>query len=373
MKHWQELGHIAGRVARLGEDARQAGRPSGPLAALAIVTAIEGSSYRRPGAKLLIEPDGSVTGGVSGGCLEEDVRRTGLQVIASGRARVLHYDTGDDDSRPWGLGLGCNGAVDLAVQPVGPDAVAVFAEVQAHLSGDAAFALSTRAQQGGAGGFWVVAETAAEQAAAEAGPAAGEAREIQTAAGAALRARRSGTAALAGGGRLFTEVLLPPPKLLVCGAGDDARPLVRFAAAVGFRVLVADHRPAFLTAQRFPEAQRLLLMRADHPGGELPADRDTLAVIKTHAFEHDSKWLARLLSTEVGYIGLLGPRSRGDRLLAKVAPGQRRRVFAPVGLDLGADGPEQVALSVVSEALAVWGGRSGQHLREREAALHACA
>jgi xanthine/CO dehydrogenase XdhC/CoxF family maturation factor len=147
---------------------------------------------------------------------------------------------------------------------------------------------------------------------------------------------------------------------------------VRFAAAVGFRAVVADHRPAFLTAQRFPEAQRLLLMRADQPG-DLPADRDTLAVIKTHVFEHDSKWLARLLATEVGYIGLLGPRARGDRLLAKVAPGQRRRVFAPVGLDLGADGPEQVALSVVSEALAVWAGRGGQHLREREAALHACA
>jgi xanthine dehydrogenase accessory factor len=364
MKHWQELGHIAGRVARLGGGA-----------ALATVTHIEGSAYRRPGAKLLIEPEGAVVGGVSGGCLEEDVRRTGLAVMESGRARLLHYDTSDDDSQIWGLGLGCNGAVDLLVQPIGPAARALFAALEERLRGDAAFALATVAQEGGRSGFLLVGESGPPMAAGGSAEDAAELERggaIEVEARSALQARRSARQ-VASGRQVFTEVLLPPPRLLVCGAGDDARPLVHFAAAVGFRVVVADHRPGLLTAARFPEAHRLLLLRADQPSGELPAGRDTFAVVKTHSLEHDGTWVARLASSEVAYLGLLGPRARAEKILARLTPQQRGRVFAPVGLDLGADGPEQVALSVIAEALAVWAGRRPQHLRERTVALHACA
>ena len=126
LKHWQELGQILDRVLSLAR--------SGHSAALATVTAIRGSAYRRPGARLLIEPDGGSHGGVSGGCLEEDVREVGLQVIRTGRARLLHYETGGDDSKVWGLGLGCDGAVDIAVQPIAPDqALGVWARVRGSL------------------------------------------------------------------------------------------------------------------------------------------------------------------------------------------------------------------------------------------------
>ncbi len=368
MKHWQELGHIAGRVACLGDDARGGDR-SERVAALAIVTHIEGSAYRRPGAKLLIEPEGAMLGGVSGGCLEEDVRRIGREVMASGRARLLRYDTGDDDTQIWGLGLGCNGQVDLAVQPIDRPALDLFTALPARLRGDEALVLATVLQEGGPGGFLLLGETGPALLALPEGRAAAE---VEAAARTALQARRTALQVV-GERRIFSEVLLPPPRLLVCGAGDDARALVHFAAAVGFRVVVADHRPAHLTARRFPEAERLIRMRADQPGADLPVGRDTFAVVKTHSYEHDGNWVARLLAAEVAYLGLLGPRARSEKILARLSPAQRGRVFAPVGLDLGADGPEQVALSVVAEALAVLSGRTPQHLRERTVALHACA
>ena len=221
--------------ARGGADA--SARRAERCAALAIVTRIEGSAYRRPGARLLIEPEGAMTGGVSGGCLEEDVRRVGLAVVQSGRARLLHYDTGDDESQVWGLGLGCNGAVDLVVQPhrLG-GAGAVRASCRRGCAADEPFALSTLVEDGGpAVASCCVGRVGAGALAALDGPVAGGGgrRRLR---GAALLARRS--VLHAGGGRqVFTEVLVPPPKLLVCGAGDDARPLVGFAAAVGFRVV----------------------------------------------------------------------------------------------------------------------------------------
>src|SRR4051794_9195795 len=139
MKHWQELGHIAGRVVRVGVPA-----------ALAVVTRIEGSGYRRAGARLLIEGDGAFTGSVSGGCLEEDVRRVGQEVAAPGRSRLLHYDTGDDEDTVFGLGLGCNGEVDLMVAPIaGPAARAQFARLEPPLAGREPFALATAGEARG--------------------------------------------------------------------------------------------------------------------------------------------------------------------------------------------------------------------------------
>jgi xanthine dehydrogenase accessory factor len=356
MKHWQELAYIADRVV----EASRAGRP----AALAIVTRIEGSAYRRPGAKLLIEPDGSVAGGVSGGCLEEDVRQVGLAVVESGRARVLHYDTGDDENKVWGLGLGCNGEVDLLVQSVGEPALGTFACLAGLLAGDTAFALATIVEDGGPGGLAVVGESGRLAATFAADP------DIDAVALAALRARQSGLGR-AGARQIFTEVLVPPPWLVVCGASDDAVPLVRFAAAVGFRVLVADHRRAHLTPERFPDAQKLLALRPEQPSPELPAGPGTFAVVKTHSLERDRQWVGRLIAAGAGYLGILGPRARATRILSDLGATGRDRVFAPVGLDLGADGPEQVALAVVAELLAVFSGRSPRHLREREVAVHA--
>lgn len=353
MKHWQETGQIVERLVGLARGGRRC--------ALATVTRIVGSAYRRPGAKLLIEDSGAVHGGVSGGCLEEDVRQIGLRVLETGQSRLRHYATGDDEDTVWGLGLGCNGEVDIVIQAVAPEALAAWEGVRELLAGDAPFALASPLEEGGRGGITVVVESG--RRAGEADPA------VEAAAHGALRARRPGWTR-AGERTLFVEVLTPPPRLLVCGAGDDARPLASFAAAAGFRVTVADHRAAYLTAARFPDARELLSMRPTDEQA-LPSGPDTYAVVMTHSLDRDTGWVRRLLATDAPYIGLLGPRARTDGILQKLGASGRERVFGPVGLDLGADGPEQVAISIVSELLSVWSGRELRHLRERETAVHA--
>jgi xanthine/CO dehydrogenase XdhC/CoxF family maturation factor len=361
MKHWQETGRVVDRILELGREGRRC--------ALATVTRIEGSAYRRPGAKLLIEESGAVLGGVSGGCLEEDVRLAGLEAMASGRPRSLHYDTGRDEARIWGIDLGCDGQVDLFVQPIPAEAAAgPWTRVRELIEGDAPFAVATTVEAADAtpGGQIVV-----DEASFQAGRPAGDGDAgVEAAARAALRAGRA-RLQVVGSRRVFIEVLSPPPTLLVCGAGDDARPLVAFAAGVGFRTVVVDHRSAFLVAQRFPQARRLLLLRADEASPALRADSSTYAVVMSHSFETDKAWVGRLIGTDAAYVGVLGPRARTRRIVADLGVEHDERVFGPVGLDLGADGPEQVALSVVAELLALRSRRAPRHLREREVALHA--
>jgi xanthine/CO dehydrogenase XdhC/CoxF family maturation factor len=359
VKHWQELGQILERVLSLARE----GRPC----ALATVTRIRGSAYRRPGARLLIEPDGGGLGGISGGCLEEDVREVGQQVMRTGLSRLLHYETGTDESKVWGLGLGCDGEVDVAVHAVSVEAaLGTWARVRDLLRGEQPFAIAFVAADGGRGQVLVAGESGRLVGGFD--DAAADERAL-AAALAAVRAQRA--SARVSGGSIFVEVLAPPPTLLVCGAGDDARPLVAAAAAVGFRVVVADHRAAYATGARFPPAHAVLLARPDDPSAALPAGPRTFAVVMTHSLKRDTEWVQRLAATDVSYLGVLGPRARTERILGERAPARRDRIYGPVGLDLGADGPEQVALSIVAEILAVASGREPRHLRERAESVHA--
>jgi xanthine/CO dehydrogenase XdhC/CoxF family maturation factor len=170
---------------------------------------------------------------------------------------------------------------------------------------------------------------------------------------------------------VFSDVLVAPPKLIVCGAGDDAMPLVAYAADAGFAVTVIDHRPAYLTTERFPTARRLIEARPHEDTAGLSVDAQTLVVVKMHAFEQDRDWLRQFLDTDTPYIGLLGPRARAGKLLELAGSRGSQRVYGPVGLDVGAEGPEQIAISIVAELLAVHARQQPGHLRERGAAIHA--
>ena len=337
MKHWRETAEIVDRALALASAGRRA--------ALATVVRIEGSSYRRPGAKFLIEEDGETLGGVSGGCLEADVRDVGLRVIQTAVPRLLHYDTGADDRTVWGLGLGCNGSVDIFVQPATePVTLETLLEIRNRLDGTSGFAIVTTID-GDHCRMWIA-----------------DLPERDTRSRVESRDSRT----------VFTEVLAPPPDLIVCGAGDDSRPLVTYASEAGFAVTVVDHREALLSPSRFPAAKYRLCLRADGGAGTLTAGPRTLVVIKTHSFVHDRDWLKIFLDTPASYIGLLGPRTRADELLALLDETANDRVFAPVGLNLGADGPEQIAISIVSELLAVLARQQPGHLREKRLAIHAC-
>jgi len=268
------------------------------------------------------------------------VRDVALRVIQSETPRLLHYDTGADDRTVWGLGLGCNGSVDVFVQAATEArTLEPLREMQTRLARKSPFVVSTIVDGPDAGHAIVD----------DAGP------------------RDAGSRVTHEGANLvFTEVFEPPPVLIVCGAGDDARPLVTYASEAGFAVTILDHRQAFLTADRFPLAQRLLCRRPEAGVDDLGVDPRTLVIVMTHSFAHEC-----FLATNAQYIGLLGPRERADGILGPLGARDDSRVFAPVGLSLGADGPEQIAISVVAELLSVFSRQQPGHLREKTEAIHA--
>ena len=177
---------------------------------------------------------------------------------------------------------------------------------------------------------------------------------------------------------VFHQTVHPPTALLVFGAGDDAQPLVRFAKGLGWHVCVVNPRPAFATPARFPEADGTMVARAEEAVDRINPEADSVAVVMTHHYRHDVPLLRTLLPRPLAYLGLLGPRKRAERILADVeaagiaiSPEMRARLHAPVGLDLGADSPEEVALAILAEVKAVLAGRDARPLRERTLPIHA--
>ncbi|HYK82310.1 MAG TPA: XdhC family protein [Gemmatimonadales bacterium] len=365
MKQWLETREVLDFVARV--------HGAGQRAALATVVRVRGSAYRHEGAKLVLAEDGSTAGNVSGGCLEQDVREVALQVIRTGAPELRTYCSSADEVEAWDLGVGCEGQVDVLIELV-RDARHREREL---LDGRTPFAVCTvMPGRPGAGGRGGAARLIVTRAAV-----AGDLGSAELTARAADRAREAleaGASALyqiAGHG-VFIDVLEPPPQLVVISAGDDARPLVRFAAEVGFRVVVVDRRPGLLTHERFPAAALLVESAGDQLAEALPLDPACYAVVMTHNFADDQAYLRALVQSPVAYIGVLGPRQRTERLVRNVRePGQPPdpRIYGPVGLDIGTDGAEQVALAVIAEILAVRSGRRARSLRERPAPIHAPA
>ncbi len=363
MNHWKETAEILSRLAEL--------KAAGRRAALATVVRIVGSAYRRPGAKFLIEETGDTLGSVSGGCLEADVREVARQqVLETGIPSLRHYSTGADEDMVWGLGLGCNGLIDIFIQPAteGPFA-AVTGRLRELVAGDAPFALLTVVGDENLGATLVVGPK---------GKVYGSLGHAELDTLAVDQARHLIAARLSGvigmyESEVFFEVLPPPPHLIVCGAGEDARPLVAYAADAGFRVTLVDHRPALLEQAGFSQAAKRVLARPEERAISLPPAARSLAVVKTHSLAIDREWVRRLLTAGIPYVGVLGPRARTESILREIGalPEDSVRVFGPVGLDLGADGPRQVAVSIVAELLAFTAGRKPQHLSEREEAIHA--
>ena len=361
MKQWLETREVLDFLARV--------RAGGQRAALATVVRVRGSAYRHEGAKLVVAEDGGSAGNVSGGCLEQDVREVALQVIRSGTSQFRTYCSSADEIEAWDLGVGCEGRVDVYVERAD-----VRSRERELLDGRVPFAVCTllleKGERGEGRGSIVTRERVDGDLGSE------ELNMLATAkAYELLETGESGMHEVAGRS-VFFDVLIPPPQLIVLGAGDDARPLVRFATDVGFRVVVVDRRPGVLTRERFPTAAGLIESGGDDLGHGLAFDADCYAIVMNHNFADDQAYLRALLKTSVAYIGMLGPRQRTDRMLRNLAaegPTDETRVYGPVGLDIGTDGAEQVALAVIAEILAVRSGRRARSLRERQAPIHAPA
>ena len=248
MKHWQETDHILRRLAHVARN--------GNRAAIAHVVNVDGSAYRRPGAKLLIEEHGTMTGGVSGGCLEADVREVALVAIRDDTPTLRHYETGSDADTIWGLGLGCNGSVDVFVQPVtSAEALEVAERIRELLAGDTSFAIATIVAGPVGVGRSVVLD---ERRVLSGSTSDSELDEELLRSSQLILGKRVSRLHAVNSAQVFTDVLTPPPRLVIFGAGDDAIPLAANASNVGFRVTVVDHRPAHLAAERFPDASSLV-------------------------------------------------------------------------------------------------------------------
>ena len=358
-------------------DAMRRFASAGERMALATIVSVRGSTYRRHGARLLLTAGQQMVGNISGGCLESDIMVVADEVMASGAPRLVTYDLTADDDAVWGLGLGCNGAVDVFVEPV--DAASPQWRLLQDVGAAEQSAALVKVLDGPAAGRWMLVRSDGVREASHGDPSADE--RAARAAAAAMTEGASRLMALSdetGDVRLFVEVLRPPVRLVVCGAGHDAVPVVQFAAQLGWRTVLVDQRQRFLTSNRFPGAQRFIRAEPGEAASLVPIDDRTYVVVMTHNYLHDRDLLRGFLATPVRYIGMLGPRLRTEKILQELATSgvritseDRARIYGPIGLDIGGEGPEAIALALLAEIHAVEAGRNGGLLRERKGPIHA--
>ena len=361
-------------------------RTAGNALAVGILVHTAGSTYRKPGALMLIAANGDYSGLLSGGCLEGDLRQHAHSVIETGEPRIVSYDLFGPDDLLWGLGLGCEGAMRILLMRAGPDrdwqplthlarslenrtptAVGIVLE-----STWPELPIGALALPEGASSTLAFPSTLSAQARATlTGP------KVQGALTEAARSARVGwVEGTSPSWKLFALPLSLPPKLLVLGAGPDAAPIVDLAARMNWKVTVVDHRPAYANPAHFPSAERVVLARPEELAGAVEQGvpsgdglaKFSAAVVMSHHLPSDLNYLGVLSETSIPYIGLLGPAPRREKLLTDLgnerAQKLRARLRAPVGLALGGRSPESIALSIVAEIHAFLHGASARSLSD---------
>jgi xanthine/CO dehydrogenase XdhC/CoxF family maturation factor len=326
---------------------------------LATVYETAGSTYSKAGHRILLAANGDYRGLVSGGCLEGDLAERTRSVVGTGQPLAVTYDLRDAADELWGLGIGCNGLLRVFLQPLLPaNDYQPFASIAELMTGSEVAGVATVIESSTPElptGATAIASHDGERAFA----AGSGARVIVAAARAALA---STTAHLVHehGSTILRAPLRPIPKLLVLGAGLDAIPLVAMAAELGWLVTVADHRPAYIARGGFDGAQRALVVEPEKLADTLRLAEFDAVIVMSHHLVTDRKYLRELASAETRYLGVLGPRARRERLLADLAdaaPDLSERLKGPVGLDIGADSPESIALSILAELQSTLSGR----------------
>jgi xanthine/CO dehydrogenase XdhC/CoxF family maturation factor len=319
-------------------------RAAGNAVALGLLVQTAGSTYRKPGALMLIASNGDFAGLLSGGCLEGDLAEYARSVIDTGEARVVTYDLRGGDDLVWGLGLGCEGAMHILMMRVGPEN-----EWQplAHL------ARSLASYRPASVGIVVESDRPDSPVGTVVLRGTWQRPEVDAALDKAAHTGHPGWFESASPRwKVFALPLSLPPKLLLLGAGPDAAPVVDFAARLNWKVTVLDHRPAYADATHFPAADRVLQAQPDELLSTVDPAHFTAAVVMSHHLPSDLKYLRALAATSVPYIGLLGPAVRRERLLADLesdADKIQRRLHAPVGLPIGGRSPESIALAIIAE------------------------
>ncbi|GGL89223.1 hypothetical protein GCM10010840_29160 [Deinococcus aerolatus] len=349
-------------------DALNAATARGQRAAIATVVGVQGSAYRREGTRMLVLEDGAQVCMLSGGCLEAEVVEVALEVIRSGTPTVTHYDLSEDAT--WGLGIGCGGSVDVRVERVEREDPVMGAWLAALEKGELA-ALAVPLKSEGRLLIRPDGETQGHLSPAPLHDFAVQAAQERL----GQLEPRAVTLAAPDGTPIFIDISTPPPVLVLYGAGHDAMPLARGAHDLGYEVHVIDPRRAYLTPGRFPGAT-LHDLAPEDLGQFVPPARASL-LIMNHHLDRDRVCLQHALNSGAPYVGVLGPLSRAQGLLDELetegvtfSAEARSRLRAPVGLRLGAEAPEEVALSILAELMAWRRGYSGGFLSGHAGRIH---
>ena len=334
-------------------------KAQGGGAVLATLMSVSGSAYRGPGARMIVKPDDTTVGAISGGCLEKDVVAHAQRIRGGTQAETVSWDLTRDDDRPWGLGMGCNAKLDVLLEPCPAGAPHYLAAAAGAVAARHPVVISTAFGVGGPGSGVRVGDRVVligdgvPSGALAAGPLADPVRID------AQRVMHQGASEVIrytlGGDVLVLHEYLPRPiRLVVCGDGVDIAPVLELGSALGWQIAAVGKED-----------------------GVPDCDDRTAAIVMTHNYARDVTLVAQLFKTPAPYIGLLGPRSRAQRLLHDLEEGglkpprrELARLHAPVGLDVGAETPEEIALAVIAEVRAALAGREGGMLRERTGAIH---
>lgn len=351
--------------------------PSGEKLVLATIIHTEGSTYQKAGARMLIRESGELMGILAGGCFEGDLREQAQAVFRDGKARRILYDMRSPDDAVWGLGLGCDGAVHVLLQLLRPDdnymPVDIFAQVCANQRQGILATVCTSEKHDTPVGQILFLETNMQDG------------EVVIDCADDLLAALAHQVLLEDKpmlldydiddipSRIFLDPIKPPHRLLILGAGPDAAPLTQLAAQLGWRITLMDHRPANIKAERFPEAEEVLNIAPSEIKAKISLNSFDALMVMTHSIDYDERYLRQIAGSSIPYIGLLGPAHRREKLLdslGKLAEKIRGRAFGPAGLDIGANTPEEIALSIMAEIQAVSANRDGGRLYLSNEPLH---
>lgn len=351
----------------------------GKKTALATVVQVDGSAYRRPGARMLVTEDGELTGAISGGCLEGDALRKAQNVIFQQKAMLVTYDTTDDDDQKFGVGLGCNGIIHVLIEPIDADNTynPIYLLKMTEVKREAnvlitAFNLQNKREEQIGTRLLFKREISIPEY---------DFSDINF-----LKLLKVDVAEVFNNKHnltvhypdvdVFLEYIKPPVQILLFGAGNDTIPLVKMSSLLGMETILIDGRKNYATEQRFPLAKQIIVSKADEALANLSTDSNTVALLMTHNFEYEAVVLEKLLFLSLPYIGILGPKKKTiklkERLLSKGLHVDKfiTNIFAPIGLDLGAETPEEIALSVLAEIQAVLKGKKTKFLKDKPGPIH---
>lgn len=341
----------------------------GKGAVLATVVRTEGSSYRLPGARLLLAEDGRRAGGVSGGCLEDDIIKRAWWRTAAAPILRRYDTTADGEISTEGYGLGCNGIIHVLLQRLAPRQSPLMELLHSVASSrrPATFAHLTSPEA--LVGRWMAFDSHGDISTDLNEPQLMEALRTRL-----THLEASSVEEVTPGVRAFLELLTPPIHLMIFGAGDDAVALTEMGYLLGWQISVLDGRAHYARRDKFPLAGAVVVRAPESPVSNV--DAWTAAVVMTHSYSQDLDVLTTLAGSRLRYLGVLGPRQRTAQLISEI--GSRCRilvpeVYTPMGLDLGGDGPQQIALAVAAEIQSVFQGGGGGALRDRSGPIHAQA